>query len=90
MTDYMNDQQYRKACRYRVQETLEGLAGAWTVPDQQIDNQLIDNSILWLQRTLDELHYFREKIAHASDGEPKPGFIDERIQDARGATKSGL
>lgn len=78
MTDYMNDEQYRKACRYRVQETLEGLAAAWTVPDEQIGDQLIDNSVLWLQRTLDELRYFREKIATAKDGPPKPGFVDER------------
>ncbi len=78
MTDYMNDEQYRKACRYRVQETLEGLAGAWTVADEQIDGRLIDNSILWLQRTLDELYYFRQKIAHASDRPPEPGFVNER------------
>ncbi len=78
MTDYMNDEQYRKACRYRVQETLEGLAVAWTVPDEQIGDQLIDSSVIWLQRTLDELRYFQQKIANAHDGSPKPGFVDER------------
>jgi hypothetical protein len=78
MPDYMNDEQYRKACRYRVQETLEALAGAWTVSDGEIDSELINNSILRLTRTLDDLHYFREKIAHASDDPPRPGFVPEK------------
>lgn len=77
----MNDEQYRKACRYRVQETLEDLAGAWVVPDEKIGSELIDNSVIWLQRTLDELRYFRGKIANAQDGPPLPGFVDERSRE---------
>lgn len=80
MSDYMNDEQYRKACRYRVQETLENLAGAWTVPDEAINSQLIDDSVFWMQRTLEELSYFREKIEHASDGAPQPGFVSEKAR----------
>jgi len=38
----------------------------------------LDNSVLWLQRTLDELRYFQQKIANAQSGPPKPGFVDER------------
>lgn len=86
MTDYMNDEQYRKACRYRVQETLESLAGAWTVPDELIGSELIENSIRWLERTLEELHYFQDKIAHAADGPPRPGFTPERADGSRGAS----
>ncbi len=78
MTDYMNLEQYRKACRYRVQETLENLMGAWQVPDEEIDGQLIATSVEWLERTLEELHYFAEKIKHASSGPPKPGFVPEK------------
>ncbi|MGE5654831.1 MAG: hypothetical protein ACM3ZQ_11340 [Bacillota bacterium] len=73
MTDHMNNEQYRKACRYRVQETLENLAGIWHVPDERITPELLSESLDWLQRTVDELKYFREKIETTEDGQPKPG-----------------
>ncbi|NLW16318.1 MAG: hypothetical protein GX033_01445 [Firmicutes bacterium] len=78
MTDYMNQEQYRKACRYRMQETLENLMGAWQVPDEKVDGELITTSLQWLERMVGELHYFNEKIANASSGPPKPGFVPEK------------
>ena len=78
MTDYMNDEQYRKACRYRMQETLENLMGAWQISEEQIDSQLISTSLEWLERMVGELRYFDDKIAHASSGPPQPGFVPEK------------
>ncbi len=78
MIDYMNQEQYRKACRYRMQETLENLMGAWQVPDEKVDGELITTSLQWLERMVGELHYFNEKIANASSGPPKPGFVPEK------------
>ncbi len=75
MTDHMNNEQYRKACRYRVQETLENLAGIWHVTDEQITPELLSESLDWLERTVDELKYFREKIATTEDGPTKPGAL---------------
>lgn len=63
MTDYMNDEQYRKACRYRMQETLENLAEVWQVPDAEISGELIATSLNWLETMAGELRYFDEKIA---------------------------
>lgn len=67
MTDPMNNEQYRKACRYRVQETLENLAGLWHVPDERITPELLAESLDRLERTVDELRYFREKIETTED-----------------------
>ncbi len=78
VTDYMNDEQYRKACRYRVQETLENLIGAWQVPDEQVSRELIATSLDWLDRMVEELRYFEDKIGHASSDPPKPGFVPEK------------
>lgn len=78
MTDYMNDEQYRKACRYRMQETLENLVGVWQIPDEQVDSQLIATSLEWLERMVGELRYFEEKIEQASSGPPQPGFVPEK------------
>ncbi len=78
MTDYMNDEQYRKACRYRMQETIENLAGVWHIPDEQVTPELMTTSLDWLERMVEELKYFRERVQHASDGPPKPGFVPEK------------
>lgn len=74
MTDHMNDEQYRKACRYRMQETIENLAGVWHVPDEQVTPELMTMSLDWLERMVDELKYFRERVQHASNGSPGTGF----------------
>ncbi|NLY53111.1 MAG: hypothetical protein GX060_00525 [Firmicutes bacterium] len=78
MVDYMNEEQYRKALRYRMQETIENLAVLWHVPDEQVDSELINTSCDWLERMLGELHYFNKKIVHASEGPPEPGFVPEQ------------
>lgn len=75
MTDHMNNEQYRKACRYRMQETLENLAGIWHIPDEEISTDLLSESLDWLERTVNELKYFREKIETTEDGPPKPGAL---------------
>lgn len=74
----MNDSQYRKACRYRVQETLENLAGVWQVSEEHVDDELIAITLDWLGRMAEELHYFDAKIATASSGPPEPGFTPEK------------
>lgn len=58
----VNNEQYRKACRYRMQETLENLMGVWQVPDEQVDGRLIGNSLEWVERMSADLRYFQEKI----------------------------
>lgn len=75
MADHMNKEQYRKACRYRMQETVEGLAGVWKVDDEEVDEEMIGESLDWLERTVEELKYFREKITTTEDGPPKPGAL---------------
>ena len=78
MTDYMNEEKYSKACRYRMQETIENLMAAWQVADEEITPDLLATSEHWLERMVEELRYFRQKLETASDGPPQPGFIPEK------------
>ena len=78
MTDYMNREQYRKACLYRARETLENLMGAWEVEAGQVDSALIALTMDWLHEMAGELNYFDEKIKHGSLEEARPGFVPER------------
>lgn len=66
MLDLMDGEQYRKACRYRMQEALENLAGLWQTPEEDIDHCLIDASLQWLERIKEELDYFKEKVIQSN------------------------
>lgn len=62
MTDLMTEEQYKKACRYRMRETLENLSKLWETSEELVDQDMINKSLDMLYNSLDELQYFKEKI----------------------------
>lgn len=72
MSHLMNHTQYKKACRYRMRETLENLESLWNNPEALLDNDMIDKSLDMLNNALDELKYFREKLDTTEDGQDSP------------------
>lgn len=72
MTDLMTEKQYKKACRYRMRETLENLANLWETSEELVDQDMINKSLDMLYNSVDELKYFREKIVKA-DKRPEEG-----------------
>lgn len=64
MADLMTREKYMDACRYRMRETFENLLEIW---DPCYDEKLItlhniEKTLDILENTIDELHYFKEKI----------------------------